>query len=255
MSMDANKAIIEPQKAKSEESLPPLCILVFSPRDVEGFARSFSGLRKLPTRIFLAELYVGVYGGSPAALVGPMLGAAQTVLILEKLIALGVTSVIAVGWCGSLQADVRIGDLVLAAGAVSEEGVSQHYPIPVENPGPAPELLPSLREALKRSGVAVHEGPVWSTDAPYRETVGKVVEHREKGVLAVEMETSALFTVARYREIRLAVVLAVSDDLSTLRWRHGFRDPAFQNIRRMLPELLQWAVNGAAPETCDARGL
>lgn len=251
--MDANKAVIEPRKAKSEESLPPWCILVFSPKDVEGFARSFSGLRKRTGDIFLAGLYTGLYGGSPAALAGPMLGAAQTTLVLEKLIALGVTSVVAVGWCGSLRAGVRIGDLVLATGAVSEEGVSQHYPVAVENPGPAPDLLPLLRDALKRSGVAVHEGAVWSTDAPYRETVGKILDLREKGVLAVEMETSALFTVARYRGIRLAVVLVVSDDLSTLCWRHGFRDPAFQKVRRMLPELLQEAVSGAAPETFDAR--
>ncbi len=85
-------------------------------------------LRKRPYRIYLSEVFVGSHQGVPLALVGPMLGAPQAVLVLEKLIALGVTEVMAVGWCGSLQPDVKIGDLVLPTGAFSEEGTSPHLP-------------------------------------------------------------------------------------------------------------------------------
>jgi purine-nucleoside phosphorylase len=80
--------------------------------------------------------------------------------------------------------------------------------------------------------VKVHRGRVWSIDAPYRETVRKVLLHQREGILGVDMETSALFTVARYRGIDLAAVLVVSDDLSTLRWVHGFKDPKFLESRK-----------------------
>jgi uridine phosphorylase len=235
---DTNTAIIEPQKGKREEALPPSCVLVFSPQDLSRFARSLSQLHKLPHKIFLAELSIGLYDDASIALVGPTLGAPQTVLILEKLIALGVRNIVAVGWCGSLQPHVQIGDLVLPTGAVSEEGTSKHYPISEQHPGPSVQLLSSLRSEIGKVPLNPHEGPVWSTDAPYRETVGKVLDYQKQGVLAVEMESSALFTVAHFRGIRLAMVLAVSDELATLQWRHGFRDARFQRVREILPDLV-----------------
>jgi purine-nucleoside phosphorylase len=79
----------------------------------------------------------------------------------------------------------------------------------------------------------LHEGLVWSTDAPYRETLGKVMAYQAQGVLGVDMETSALFTLAAYRRIDLAVALVVSDDLSLLKWVHGFRDPRFSEARQL----------------------
>jgi purine-nucleoside phosphorylase len=87
-------------------------------------------------------------------------------------------------------------------------------------------------QGLAAEGLTVHRGRVWSIDAPYRETVRKVVRYRQEGILGVDMETSALFTVARYRGIDLACVLVVSDDLSTLQWVHGFKDPRFLEARK-----------------------
>jgi uridine phosphorylase len=172
-----------------------------------------------------------------------MLGAPQTVLVLEKLIALGVTEVIAVGWCGSLQPYVGIGDLILPTGAYSEEGTSQHYPLADPWPGPAPGLLDALRQALTQGTPTVHEGRVWSTDAPFRETFKKVIEYQQTGALAVDMETSALFTVASFRRIRMAAALVVSDDLSSLKWVHGFRDPGFMRSREELIRSVLMAVS------------
>ena len=90
--------------------------------------------------------YTGSYDGSHVALAGPMLGAPQTVLVLERMIALGARKFIALGWCGSLRSDVRIGDIVLPSGAISEEGTSAHYP-GVEC-APSSELFNSLKSAL-----------------------------------------------------------------------------------------------------------
>lgn len=235
--MDKNAAIIEPRKGKREDPLPPLAVLIFTPLDLDQFIRSFPLPPQRTHRIYLADVYTGTYGSTAVSLVGPMLGAPQTILVLEKLIALGVKSVMAVGWCGSLQPHVRIGDVILASGGISEEGTSSHYPIDSSHPGPSPELLNGLKGLLRSRCITVHDGPVWSTDAPFRETIGKVITYREQGVLAVDMETTALFTVACYRGIRLAAALVVSDELCTMKWVHGFRDSKFRETREQLVHL------------------
>lgn len=238
-----DRAIIEPRKGKREEALPSRAILAFTPDDVELMRHHAPLLRQRPQRMYLSHLFVGSYQSVPLALVGPMLGAPQTILVLEKLIALGVTEIIAAGWCGSLLAHVRIGDLILPTGAFSEEGTSSHYPISDPQPGPSREFSRVLGEALIGRGITVHEGMVWSTDAPYRETVGKVVKYQRAGALAVEMEVSALFTVAAFRNVRMAAALVVSDDLSSLAWVHGFRDPAFRQAREVMVASILRAVS------------
>lgn len=237
MVLPADEVLIVPKKGRSEQTLPLRALLVFAPQDVRSLLDN--GLENAQTarKQFLSDVHEGEFRGVGIALAGPMLGAPQAVLVLEKLIALGVRSVVAFGWCGALQRNVEIGDVILPEWAVSEEGTSGHYPIAESRPGPDPGLHQRLTLELARSGgFTIHGGGVWSTDAPYRETVAKVMHYQDAGLAGVEMEASALFTVACYRQIRLAVVLAVSDDLSHLRWRHGFGDKRFKRARRRLIE-------------------
>ncbi len=238
MPMDTSPAIIEPRRGKREEAAPSSCVIVFAPRDVDLFARRIDCSAKRSLSIFLAEVKSGSYEGIPITLAGPALGAPQAVMVLEKLIALGVRDVICVGWCGSLQPHIRAGDIVLPTGALSEEGTSAHYPISPAEPGPSMDLFNALKSALADAALTVHEAKVWTTDAPYRETAAKVTDFQKRGIAAVEMEASALLTVARFRGIRLALILTVSDELFSLAWRHGFRDPAFIRTREKLPEIV-----------------
>jgi uridine phosphorylase len=232
--MNPEPAIIEPQKGKRDPDLPHSAVLVFTPHDFEYAVNLLREHKGEITRIYLTHVHAGSYGDAQMAIAGPMLGAPQAVLVLEKMIALGVHRVLALGWCGSLQPHVRIGDVVIPRGAVSEEGTSPHYPIGIGKPGPTLAVAQHLIEVLRTEGKTFHEGHVWSTDAPYRETVKKVQEYQKQGVLAVDMEISALFTVAHFRGIELAAVLAVSDELHDLSWRHGFREPRFKQGREYL---------------------
>jgi len=240
MEADDRAAVIEPRKGKKEAPLPPSALLVFTPLDLELFLHRFpqSPPRKIH-KLYLSDIYITTADGIPLALSGPFLGAPQTVMVLERLIALGVRNVMAFGWCGSLRPDVRIGDVVIPMDAVCEEGTSAHYPLPDGAPpaGPPPEWLRALTGAFEAEGLTVHQGLVWTTDAPFRETRGKVAAYGHQGVLGVEMETSAIFTVARYRGIHLAVVLMVSDELHTLTWVHGFREERFRSNRKTVAEL------------------
>lgn len=187
-------------------------------------------------------------GKNPLFLCGPFLGAPQAVMGMEKLIALGARRIWVLGWCGSLQPDLKAGDLVLPSYAVSEEGTSQHYPLGKKKAGADRELTRILGEALTREGHAYRTGRVWTTDAPYRETPSKVGEYGRRGVLAVEMEISALMTVSIYRSVRLAGLLVVSDELAALKWRPGFKDQRFKAMSRFAADFLFRLIqNGVDP--------
>lgn len=229
MPSNDDTCLIDPRKGRSEAVLPSQAVLVFSPEDLRSFFGCFHEPPRRSHKLYLSEIFTGSFEGTEIALAGPMLGAPQTILVLEKMIALGVKKVIAAGWCGSLQEHVRIGDIVLPSEAISEEGTSGHYP--GASPLPSPDLFASLKSAITTARLTLHEGPVWTTDAPFRETVAKVRKLQADGILSVDMETSALFTVSRFRGIELAVVLVVSDDLSGLKWVHGFREPVFREAR------------------------
>jgi uridine phosphorylase len=244
--MNPELAIIEPQKGKRDPDLPPRGMLVFTPQDLDYSIGLLKNRKKQAQRLYLTDLHTGSFGNADVVVAGPMLGAPQAVLVLEKMIVLGVRRVMALGWCGSLQPQVRIGDVVLPTGAVSEEGTSRHYPIAVAQPGPAPALVQDLKTALGQNLNGIHEGCVWSTDAPFRETVGKVLGYQKQGILAVDMEVSALFTVAHFRGIELAAAMAVSDELHALAWRHGFRDLRFKQTREMLCQTVLEALGRAA---------
>ncbi len=67
-----------------------------------------------------------------------------------------------------------------------------------------------------------HRGPTWTTDAPYRETVEEITRYRGEGILTVEMEAAALFTVARLSGLAAAAAFCVSDVLHGERWEPHF---------------------------------
>ena len=75
-------------------------------------------------------------------------------------------------------------------------------------------------------------GDVWTTDALFRETRAKAQRYGRKGLLAVEMELSALLTVAAFRKVRLGGLMVISDELAGPRWKSGFLDPAFWQASR-----------------------
>ncbi len=178
---------------------------------------------------------------------GPFLGAPQAVMGLEELIALGASRIWVAGWCGSLQPDLGLGELVMPLSAVSEEGTSAHYPLPGRVPGADAGMVEGLRACLAKSGLRAREGRVWTTDAPYRETRAKVARFNELGVLAVEMELSALFKAAAFRGVKLASLLAVSDELSGDAWRHGFSSKKLQDACRDLVRVLLEVILCAPP--------
>ena len=191
-----------------------------------------------PRYVYNCALREGHWDDQPITLMAPALGAPYAVMVLEKLIALGARMVVALGWCGSLQPHLKIGDLVLPTTTVSTEGTSRHYPLNGQPPDPDQGLGGVLRRLLEASDNRWQEGPVWSTDGFYRETVQLVQDYQAQGVLGVDMEMAALFTVGRYRQVPVAGLLVVSDELATLQWNPGYRSEPFRRARDQAARLV-----------------
>jgi purine-nucleoside phosphorylase len=151
---------------------------------------------------------------------------------------LGAKRIWVIGWCGSLQPNITIGDLIIPTTALSEEGTSAHYPVNKKKKQTDPFLNKRLEDALEKSNLPFKRGPVWTTDALYRETSEKVTEYGKKGYLAVEMEMSALINVAIYRSIKLAGLLILSDELSSLQWNNGFGGRKLKKASRKAGRLI-----------------
>lgn len=152
----------------------------------------------------------------------------MAVSVAEKGIACGSKRLWLFGCCGSLSDGLRIGDFLIPEGGLSEEGTSSHYPLPGAQGFPSdPSMREALRRALEARGYRFKQGPVWTTDAPYRETRGKVIRYAEEGVLGVEMEYTALSRLAAYRGVPFAALLLVSDELFSLKWNPGFLNSSF----------------------------
>ncbi len=149
-------------------------------------------------------------------------GAPTAVMTLEELTAYGIRKFISLGAAGGLQKDLQVGEIIICDRAIRDEGTSHHY-AKAEKFATANDLLTSqLVEAVKKYGVSVRIGTSWTTDAPYRETIEELKQYRAEGVLTVEMEAAALFTVGAYRGVQVSSVFAISDVLSEKGWHQGY---------------------------------
>jgi len=224
------EGIIQPRRAKTDPPVAPDVILAFVKTDLDYLIRLFPNQKAQSyNQGFFRFFKFSFDHQAGITLAGPLLGAPQAVMAMEKLIALGGRRFWALGWCGSLQPEIKIGDCIVPTRAVCEEGTSAHYPILQANPETDPELGACLADTLRAGQVACYQGPVWTTDAPYRETPLKIETYRQKGVLAVEMEMSALITLALFRAVQVAGLLVVSDELAGLKWKPGFHSSALKN--------------------------
>jgi uridine phosphorylase len=246
---DRDEAIIEPRRGKGDPELDPDAVMVMIPSMLGDLVRDCHAAEIPFSDSALYHLYRSARSRECTIhLAGPFVGAPHAVIGMEKLIAMGATRVWALGWCGSLQPWMTGGQIILPDSAVSEEGTSGHYPV-ADTPGPDEGLVRALEQALEQIGLAHTKGPVWTTDAPYRETPDKVTLYQHRGVLAVEMEMSALMTLATYRGVSMAGLLIVSDELFDLKWKPCFSKPLLRNNSREATRAVLEAITRVSRKT------
>ena len=166
-------------------------------------------------------------------------GAPYFAVLVEQLIACGAQIILFSGAMGAFQAELQIGDFVIPTRALIGEGTSPYYSTCRDSPQPDPKIVTALDTACSRVQVTPHHGVIWSTDAVYREMRSQVESLQQQGVLGVDMETSALFTLARHHRIKAGCIHRVSDSLATLQWHPHFDSPEYLDAsREVAPRIL-----------------
>ena len=231
-------------------SLPRILVGTFQQAAMEHMAERIGvpAPARWPTPIFW-PLARGVYRDQPLAVARLPIGAPAAASALELMIAAGARIVILVGSAGSLQPTLPVGSLIIAERALRHEGTSHHYMPPNESVHASPKLVDGLLSAAQRIGFdAPTIGSTWTTDAPYRECIETVSKHRTSGILAVEMEAAALYSVALHRGADAVLVAAISDLLHD-RWEPGFHTLAY---RRALVRASDLALEAASQLGTDS---
>ncbi len=146
-------------------------------------------------------------------------GSPMVMELAEELAVMGARKMILMTWGGTLQMDIRPGDIVVCNRAIRDEGASHHYLPPGKYVDASGALVNELVKAIRQRDAHCTVGTTWTTDAPYRETREEILRYQAEGVKTVEMESAGLFTVGQVRSVQTASVVIGMDSLATLRWQ------------------------------------
>ena len=153
------------------------------------------------------------YEGVPVTICSTGIGCPSAAIAVEELSNVGVESLIRVGTTGALQRDIEVGDVVVATGAAKDEGTTGRYERDTLPAVPDYDVLSGLVEAAESRAEPVHVGAIASDDAFYAETDEYIESWERAGVLAVEMEAAAIFTLARRKGLRAGALCTVDGNL------------------------------------------
>ncbi len=160
--------------------------------------------------------YTGTVNGKKISILGTGMGVPSMGIYSHELInVFGVKNLIRIGSCGSIQDNVNIYDIVLGMGSSTTSNFAAQFKLPgVFSPTASFELLDKAKKSADKLGITnVHIGNILCDDAFYNDDEEAFDKWRKMGVLAIEMESAALYmNAARYNANALCI-LTVSDHL------------------------------------------
>lgn len=202
-------------------------------KNIENPVKNFS--------FFEYSLYTGNYAQARVSVGNGGRFSSDSAIIAEILCNAGVDYIIRAGSCGALTEEIGIGDIVIADEIIRGDGVTPYYVDSNFKTRANPEVVAVLKKAAEKSGVRVHTGPLWTTDALLRETREIVEKYQKMGAVAVDMVSSSMLTIAQLYNKKAASIMAVSDNVET--GAMGFMDMNYymaeQNVIKIVLEAVK----------------
>jgi DeoD family purine-nucleoside phosphorylase len=156
--------------------------------------------------------YTGEFEGRPVSVQATGMGCPSAAIVAEELHQLGVKRMLRVGTCGGLQPDLQLGDLIVALSAIPADATARHLVGTDQHvPTASWQLVHGAVHVAKEIGQTMRIGPIVSSDLFYNPDDGQYARWSSRGVLAVEMEASVLFTLGALRGFAAGCLLTVSD--------------------------------------------
>lgn len=195
--------------------LPTRAVVTFLGEVSRGWARDQGWEVGFTVDMVTGEfpIWVGEYQGEELALAEAPVGAPAAAIVFDRMLMLGVDTVVATGSCGSLVPH-EVGDFLVPTKALRDEGTSYHYLPASRWVDTHPEVRRAIEATITGRGLNYHECPTWTTDAFFRETPAVVASRRAEGCETVEMECAAFAAIAQFRGARFGQILYSADTLA-----------------------------------------
>ncbi|MGN9813243.1 purine-nucleoside phosphorylase [Micromonospora sp. BQ11] len=162
--------------------------------------------------------FTGRWNGIEVSVQGSGMGMPSASIYAHELVnEYGVKSLIRVGSCGALSEDLQLRDVVAAIGSSTDSNMNRMRFDGLIDYAPVADfgLLRTSVEVAERRGITMRVGPILAADAFYSDRPDLYDALADYGVLAVEMESAALYTIAARFKARALTILTVSDHIKT----------------------------------------
>ena len=191
-------------------------LLPGDPRRARYIAENFFEDARLVTEERGMLGYTGTYKGEPVSVQTTGMGCPSAAIVTEELIQLGARNLLRVGTCGGYHPEMKLGDLTIATAAAPASGtissITQGIPYA---PAAHFDMIHAAYHAAESSKRRTFVGLVVTSDLFYDPEEKPAALWSELGVLAVEMEAAAIFTLSAMRGIRAGCLLTVSNTIGS----------------------------------------
>lgn len=180
--------------------------------------------------------FTGTYQGTPVSVMGSGMGMPSIGIYSYELINFfDARNVIRVGSIGAMQKDIDLYEIIVAASASTDSNFLEQYNLPGNYaPTASWTLLKAFMDEADRKGKKVHVGNILSSDVFYNADSTVNERWARMGVLGVEMESAALYSIAAYAGANALGVFTVSDNLFTgARTTAEERESAFTDMMEL----------------------
>ncbi|WP_430781231.1 purine-nucleoside phosphorylase [Actinoplanes sp. G11-F43] len=160
--------------------------------------------------------FTGTWKGERVSVQGSGMGMPSASIYTHELInEYGVKSLIRIGSCGALAMDLNLGDVIAAIGSATDSNMNRTRFDGLVDYAPVADfgLLRTAVEKAEEQGTPIRVGPILAADAFYTDRPDLYDSLADYGVLAVEMESAAIYTIAARYGAKALTILTVSDHI------------------------------------------
>ncbi|AZG78713.1 methyltransferase domain-containing protein [Methylocystis rosea] len=236
------------QKGLSAAAVPEICVLD-PDGDIVRRLRTTGRADQHPGwACYHTDLYVFHHDGREYGIVGCAVGAAFAVLVAEELFAAGCRLLISMTSAGQILPVQAPPYFIIIDRALRDEGASYHYLPPSDYSEADPRLIELSREALTAAGISAQVGASWTTDAPFRETQAAIDAASQAGILAVEMESGALYAFAKARGRSVLCFAHVTNQMGRVErdFEKGVADGEEESLRVIFLTAERWRAEASS---------
>ncbi len=227
-----------------QEDISGLVLLPGDPKRSSYIADKFLKYSEVINEYRGLDAYTGFYNNQRVSVVTSGMGAPSAAIVIEELKRLGVNTIIRAGTCGGVAKKIKPSDLVIPTGAGSMIGFKKAYGIKEVPSVPDFHVLENLvlsakkhRSLISRHALNIHIGPIMTSDAFFSEKKdAKSLE--SKGILAMEMECAALFSLGHVLGIKTGAILLATGNINYA--QQVMNSPA---IRASMDGMIEIALN------------